>query len=479
MYKPRVSKYLSRTLPAVLLTALASTALAQTSTQPRLFQDPDRPPNVTTVTISPSVAKITPISSSACRTNATIVYEKGVSPEPPAGPNAEMLGGLSGLRLVGRLIDRIDRIELVVGSGAVQQTRIFDPIAADTTCTNQYGAGKGGISVELALPEVTASTTGRLRIFGREQNVLTVQGQPPREGAVKLVEEVELTILPRPEITSSNPTRFTQDAAQVGGRVTFTGRNLNAPTTVLPDGDASLRVTTTGRTPTQWTADTFRSMPAPDTRTEVYRPQVMLMRNGTRQPKNFSDTRLDGQAQLFPSVSIVYTRPAPAAPQPPRLEGHDPGNVLYIVGSGTTTDRDGNIYSALNSMDHCQGIPLPPNPDAQGQFANRRDITVPDIRWGVTNRGTTEATGTFTVELHKDTITGPVLATFNVVNLAAGATRLAPNFRRPDSTNTVALISGGGVCYHAGLRNEGWNDNGGYFVTVRNIANSARAIDPE
>lgn len=132
-------------------------------------------------------------------------------------------------------------------------------------------------------------------------------------------------------------------------------------------------------------------------------------------------------------------------------------STLYKVGSGTTTDSNGDNYTLLekNAL-HCQTVaaPNPPYTSSGAQNASRATITVPNIAWTVTNTGTSAVSGV-TAELVRG---ATVLASHSSLTLAAGQTL---NFAtpRPQNNTCVAKVGGGGECYHCGMRHVGWNDN--------------------
>lgn len=140
-------------------------------------------------------------------------------------------------------------------------------------------------------------------------------------------------------------------------------------------------------------------------------------------------------------------------------------NSLYKVGSATTMDANQNVYTALNPFNNspfCQGVPQGGTARNNMPTANRRDITVPDVRWGVENTSSVDVNQAFTVQL---VFGGRVVASQRVNRLARGQ-RAEFTYQRPQSTATVARVGPGNGCYHAGLSGEGWSDNAGYSVRV-------------
>jgi hypothetical protein len=131
--------------------------------------------------------------------------------------------------------------------------------------------------------------------------------------------------------------------------------------------------------------------------------------------------------------------------------------TLYKVGSGNTTDANGDVYTLLETnAPHCQTVAAPNPPyNANGaQNARRATITVANIAWTVTNTGTAAVNGV-TAELVRG---ATVLASHANLNFAAGQTHTF-NTPRPQNNTCVAKVGGGGECYHCGMRHVGWNDN--------------------
>lgn len=140
-------------------------------------------------------------------------------------------------------------------------------------------------------------------------------------------------------------------------------------------------------------------------------------------------------------------------------------NNLYKVGTATTMDVGGATYTALNPFNNspfCQGIPEGATGRDNMPTSNRRDITVPNIRWGVQNTSSVDATTPFNVKLYHGSA---VVATQRVTSLPRGQT-LTFEYARPRSTTTVARVGPGSGCFHVGLSTQGWNDNAGYQVRV-------------
>lgn len=177
----------------------------------------------------------------------------------------------------------------------------------------------------------------------------------------------------------------------------------------------------------------------------------------------------DWQVTAMPRVGDRDTGSGSTAPAPTRsLPDAAPTtfvNSLYRVGSATTTDANGDTFTALdpfNNSPFCQGIPDGQVTRDNRQTSNRRDVTVPDIRWGVRNTSTVDITTSFTIKLLRG---NQELASQRVRSLSAGD-QVEFRYVRPQSTVTVAKVGLGGGCFHAGLRGEGWNDNAGFQVRV-------------
>ncbi len=158
--------------------------------------------------------------------------------------------------------------------------------------------------------------------------------------------------------------------------------------------------------------------------------------------------------------------------------------TAYVVGSATTTDANGDIFTALepfNGSPFCQGIPQGSVDRRSNQpTSNTAQITVPDLRWGVENTSTVDVTDAFTIKLF---LGRQEVARQNINGLRAGESGEF-SYQRPQSQTTVARVGMGNGCYHAGLATEGWNDNGGFRVEVdtgrsvseSNEGNNARAL---
>ncbi len=140
-------------------------------------------------------------------------------------------------------------------------------------------------------------------------------------------------------------------------------------------------------------------------------------------------------------------------------------NDLYIVGTANTLDANGDFFTALdpfNHSAHCQGIPDGSFNRNNQPTSNTREITVPDVRWGVENTSSVAVTTPFIIELWQ----GNQRVDSQQVNGLAARSRAEFTFRRPNSLTTVAKVGLGGGCFHAGQAREGWNDNPGFNVRI-------------
>lgn len=149
----------------------------------------------------------------------------------------------------------------------------------------------------------------------------------------------------------------------------------------------------------------------------------------------------------------------------PDLEPATFTNNLYEVGTATTLDANGDIFTALdpfNNSAFCQGVPQGSTARNNMPTSNRQTITVPDITWGVTNDSNVDINTSFTIKLFQR---GRELASQRINSLEARET-VSFTYRRPQSTTCVARVGVGGGCYHCGQQREGWNDNDGFIVEV-------------
>lgn len=414
----------------------------------------------------------------------------------------EIVSGDTGLIMIGPDIDRATSIRYVRDNRTTVSGVIERRIAKGQVCGPNV-VGMSAIVVRFNLPDVAAVERGTIEIFGKKERLLQVdtskiQPQLCDGGEIGMipcantqpvvVAALDLKVVPRPVTTSINP----------AGPVTLNGdRHVQVATlTGQRLGLAKLAVQTGIRVPEIGTSDT--RLPAlvdiflaPNT-TKRVEPKigVELRRGGQVRLVDVWDTANaggDAASRRFNKIGYEVRRgaaeaappPPPPPPPPPAasLDPFDPGNVLYVVRSGntTTTDNFQQIYHALSREEHCAGITVPavkPPPDQNAIEANEREVTVPDIRWGVKNNSNTVIAAGAVAELR---FNNRVVATFNVTQaVQPNQTLLAPAFRRPDSTNTVARLTGGGVCYHKGTPRDGWNDNDGYTITILNTTKVKR-----
>ncbi len=169
--------------------------------------------------------------------------------------------------------------------------------------------------------------------------------------------------------------------------------------------------------------------------------------NGTRVPNPVPPTTGGGNSNL-PDLVVM------------------PSQVrLYLVGTATTLDDNGDTFTALdpfNNSPHCQGIAQGTTGNNNLPTSNTRRIRLPDIRWGVENDSNVAINTPFTVELWQG---NQLVATQQVRRLGRRG-RATFSYRRPQSVTTVARVGQGQGCYHFGLSSAGWNDNPGYTVRV-------------
>ncbi len=135
-------------------------------------------------------------------------------------------------------------------------------------------------------------------------------------------------------------------------------------------------------------------------------------------------------------------------------------NLLFRVGTATTTDSNNRIYTALkpfsNSV-HCVGRaqPNPPNIPSGELLANRGNVTIRNIVWGVINRNSA-ARQNVTVRLLGRN--NRVLAEETIANLNPRQTRTF-TYTRPNNRACLAKVGAGNGCYVCGRSNQTWNDN--------------------
>ena len=416
----------------------------------------------------------------------------------------EIVSGDTGLIMIGPDMDKTTSIRYVRDNRTTVSGVIERRIAKGSVCGPNV-AGMSAIVVRFNLPDVAAVERGTIEIFGKKERLLQVNSakvQPqlcdggeigmipcPQTQPI-VVAALDLKVVPRPVTTSISPAGPVNLSGDRHVQVaTLTGQRLGLAKLVTGSG---LSVPQIGTSDTRLPAlvDFFL---APNTSRRV-EPKigVELRRGGQVRLVDVWDTANaggDAASRRFNKVGYEVRRgaaepPRDAPPPPPapaaNLDPFDPGNTLYVVGGGNTTTSDNfqQIYHALTRDQHCSGITVPavkPPPNQNVIEANEREITVPDIRYGVINRGNAAAPAGTVVELR---FNQRVVATFTVnAPIAAGQTVLAPTaFRRPDSTNTVARLTGGGVCYHKGTPRDGWNDNDGYTITILNT-NKVKRID--
>ncbi|MDF1693522.1 MAG: hypothetical protein P1U47_14170 [Zhongshania sp.] len=426
------------------------------------------------------------------------VFEKGVSPMPSGTnrPYAHIFAGPTGLQLAGFRIDRIEKAQLAMPTGSSPTVTLSNVVASNPSSCSHLGTGKGSIELSMNIPEVTTVTNAKLYLYGRKESanniIMNADGSKLRSDCPKTgctespavsFQEIDVIIHPRPSFNTPSTTTLRGTTQMVGGSVQFPGSNLSE-TKIASPNNGTTTVSRPITTSSKITADVFSLMrTTPLTITQQIAPSVQLVRGSSSKPVSQWDTMrtrgvsgssasLAANRIILPAFNFTFIRVATPAPAVrAMLKGFDPGNILYVVIGGIDSDDNGNNYAMLNSPAHCEGI-TPPLSSGNSKTASRADITLKDINWGVENRGNGTATGNFVAELHTGSTNGPVVATFSFTNLGAGTKVNAPAYRRPQSKTTVAILSSGPACFHAGLENEGFNDNAGYFVTVRGVANS-------
>lgn len=234
--------------------------------------------------------------------------------------------------------------------------------------------------------------------------------------------------------------------------ITFIGNAALAAASAINDLPAGTRYTIRSRGSCYFIAD----ITVPTTAAQGVSGRGVLM--SASQPGAGFDWRV---GPVPASTTPIFVQP-PAARSP--LQTRIDETTLYKVGSGTTTDANGDNYTLLEkNASHCQNVaaPSPPYTSSGAQNASRAVITVPNIAWTVTNSGTSAVNGV-TAELVRGST---VLATQPNLNVAAGQT-LNFSTPRPQNQTCVAKVGGGGECYHCGQRHEGWRDND-VFVRIR------------
>lgn len=501
-----LTKFISTVACAAVITSL-SVASAQVTFKKPIIGKPKPPITTITETVFPALETIyghDPVA--ACNTfdpnRFGPIFKQGVTParSGKSNPYGHLMPGPTKLQLSGFRMDRIVKAEFQMPTGPAIPVTVGQRIASASSSCSHLGTGKGVVELQFNIPDVSSVSNGVLVLYAhKEPKILTSLQKIDKgkqcflEGEVRVpipcptaqpvgFKVVDLIIHPKPSFRTPTPTSFFASGPTVSGTSTFAGSNLSE-VRLLGPANGNVRVGVISTASTQLRAAMSATLNTPGRVQAQVTPVMPLLRGAGIQNVNVLDTmavstttNTEAARTYLPRFTFTFTRTAPPAARV-RLEGHDPGNILYLNGGGgSTSDRDGNVYIDLNSQNHCQSIQPPPV--AAGPLtAVRREVTIPDIRWGVRNAGNTVANGNFTAELRQRSSTGPVVATFNFANLAAGATLIAPQpYNRPDSSNTVAVLSDGPKCRHAGLVSDGWNDNDGWFITVRGVSGSVKRI---
>lgn len=455
------SRTLHALLPAIVFAVLAPMAQAQVTIDPRSLTQTRtlQQPTVTTVTLKPEVVRITSIGAGdACRRTSNVIYERGVTPSPQGAPMVEMIGGLSGLRLIGPLMHRLDRVEMVIGTGRPQVVRIFDPIGPGGNCDRIYGAGNGGISVELPLPafnQVTQPLRGKLRLFGVEESALASPLQlqcfdakkrpiacpATAPATAKLMQEVELRILPRPVLVRTSPLGFSQQSQQVGGRVTFTGENLQFGGFMETRARLSTQRFLSATATTQ-VRELFANVPqAGTTVTPEFTTTVSLMRGARVQEMRFWDTALEQPTGpiMFPTVEMRFTHARPST------GGGNTGGPITVGGERPPNLQPVRLFAERPLIRRIAGIGdnVQVSPGFCTGLGNNQagSAQVPSLVWGVSSAQ--EPSPSVRVEL-RDGSNNTVLASFDSGPLNAndaGVTR--ENYPgRPTSLRVIRVTGG-------------------------------------
>lgn len=487
----------------ILAALTAPSAFSQTFTKPVLQTSTSSTQTKIVDMVFPSLQSIygSDLNSNCGTFNPSLlgaIFDKGVSPSRPGTtrPYAHIFAGPTGLQLAGYRIDRIEKAQLEMPSGSSPIVTLSNKVASNPSTCSHLGTGKGSIELSMNIPEVTSVTNAKLYLYGRKESSSNIilnydssklQSDCPKTGCTESpavsFQEIDVIIHPRPRLAAPSTTTFRATTETVGGSVQFPGTNLSE-TIIESPNNGTTTVSRPVTTATRITADIFSIMrTAPLTINQLIQPSVHLVRgSGTKRVSTWDTMRTRGVSgtsaslaaarMILAPINFTFVRVQPTAPTPvAALKGFDPGNTLYVVVGGIDSDDDGNNYAMLNSTKHCEGI-SPPVSNGKAKTANRAEITLKNIKWGVQNRGNAAASGNFIAELHTGSSRGPVVASFPFTTLAAGANLSAPDYQRPQSKTTVAILSSGPACFHAGLENEGINDNAGYFVTVSGIANS-------
>lgn len=337
---------------AAALVALAGMAQAQispaiqTGTRPALAG-----PTVKVARVNPEVVKITGLVTSACSTGP-LLFEKGKTPpmafraanlrsaslgvvRPTAGatsatPYAEMLGGpngaLSGLRLIGPMMESISRAELIIGNEAPRPVNIFARTTPNQMCERTVSS----IGVTLPLPDVSTPIRARLRLYGFGRNIgglATGQllcfvntgelglntaipcANPP--GPAPLAQEIDLAIYPHPRFEQKLlPTRgFVGSEARVGGLLKVAGRNLGNITFPVPGSREFAAARVISQTPTEWTGEVFYDFrPGSTSASVLLQPGVTLMRGNTLAVIGGWDTSRTADVQRTSTATVSFVR---------------------------------------------------------------------------------------------------------------------------------------------------------------------------
>ncbi len=478
---------------AALFGGVSTAAIAQIG-QPLIQQSPVASANPI---IFPKLEMVNGVNRvGACesaRFGSYDLYRKGID------TTLEIVSGDTGLVLAGPDMDKATSVRFRRDNGAIVPGTIERRIARGAVCGPDV-ANMSALVVRFNIADSAAVMRGTIEVFGKKERRIQVDPKkipqqmcdfgeigilPCPQVQPTVVSALDLKVIPRPVTTTINPNTTQTTNGDRHVRVVILDGQFNLAKPVLGDGFRAVE-SPGGPTQIRVLIDIFLR---PNTTKRVEpRVGVELRRGGQVRLVDIWDTANaggDAASRRFNKLGydVRHSGETPPPPPPPptptpspaaNLDPFDPGNTLYKTAGGTSMDSAGNIYSVLTSQDHCQGIPLPGG-TSSNILANRREITVPDIRFGVKNRGGVAVPAGAVVQLK---FNGAVVAThtFNQP-IAAGATVIVPTaYRRPDSTNTVAVLTGGGVCYHAGLSNEGWTDNDGYTIVLP-VGNEVELID--
>ncbi len=120
-------------------------------------------------------------------------------------------------------------------------------------------------------------------------------------------------------------------------------------------------------------------------------------------------------------------------------------NAFFQVGIQNRRDADEAVYTALipfSGSPHCEGIPAGTHDRERGMTANRRGITVADIRFGVENGSNVAVGNPFVVELRHG---GRPVKRERVNGLPARG-RTEFSYRRRETGARVARLGPGDSC---------------------------------